>query len=338
MKKFSILFTLVVIAYLGYSSYNAVFKTSSSLEKVTVTIPENANLDQVTQLLDEKNLVKNQFLFETIANQKKYSENVKSGKFEIPKDAGINEIINILRLGSANVVKFTFNNIYSMGELAGKAGQVLAADSLEILDAIKNIETMQYYGFNPNTYPSMFIPNTYELNYDCKPEDFVARMAKEYKRFWNEDRKKKAQALNLSHSEIVTLASIVQAEQQAIPSEWKTIAGLYLNRVRKNIALQSDPTVKFAVGDWTIRRVLNKHLETDSPYNTYKYPGIPPGPILFPDIKAVDAVLNAEDHSYLYMCAAADFSGRHEFSKSLSVHNKHAAAYRKAMDQRKIYK
>ena len=183
----------------------------------------------------------------------------------------------------------------------------------------------------------MFIPNTYEFFWNTSAEKFIVRMHKEYERFWNDARKAKAGKLNLSPAEVVTLASIVE-EETVKSSEKSRIAGVYLNRLRKGIMLQADPTVKFAVGDFSIRRILNKHLLVNSPYNTYRFVGLPPGPINYPSSSTVDAVLNAEKHSYLYFCAREDFSGYHNFSSTLKQHNKNATAYRQALSRQGIFK
>jgi UPF0755 protein len=162
-------------------------------------------------------------------------------------------------------------------------------------------------------------------------------MKKEYDRFWNETRLEKAKEMGLTPEEVIILASIVQSETVK-PDEMKTVAGLYMNRLQKGIRLQADPTIKYAVGDYSLRRVNNGHLKTESPYNTYIYAGLPPGPIAFPEISAIDAVLNYEKHNYLYMCAKEDFSGYHNFAKTLAQHNRNAEKYRKALDKNKIYK
>jgi len=340
MKKGIVLLALLIIAFVAYWGYDQIYNPTSpnATGKVELNIPSGASLEQVGDLLKEKKLIRNKSVFNWIAEKKNYyTGKIKPGKFSIPANASLNNIINKLRLGGNTDVKFTFNNIFSLDELAGRAGAVLEGDSIQFAKVLHDNALQKHYGFTEETFATMFIPNTYAFKHDTSPEDFVKRMAKEFKTFWNAERTQAMDALKLTPSEVVTVASIVQAEQQAIPSEWKRIAGLYLNRIRKSIPLQSDPTVKFAVGDWSIKRVLNKHLEVDNPYNTYKYSGIPPGPILFPDIGAVDAVLHAEKHSYYYMCAKADFSGKHEFAKNLSVHNKYAAAYRKALNNRKIY-
>jgi len=286
MKKGIILIILLLLAGVAYWGYDQVYHPTSpsATGNVVLTIPTGATIETVGDMLEKNHLIRNRSIFNWVAGQKNYSNRIKSGKFTIPANSNLNDVINKLRIGENTDVKFTFNNLFSLDELAGKASKVLRGDSIEFIAVLHDQELQKHYGFNEQTFATMFVPNTYAFKYDTSPENFVKRMAKEFKFFWNEDRTASMKALNLSASEVVTIASIVQAEQQAIPSEWKRIAGLYLNRIRKGIPLQSDPTVKFAVGDWSIKRVLNKHLEVDNPYNTYKYSGIPPGPILFPDI------------------------------------------------------
>ena len=185
---------------------------------------------------------------------------------------------------------------------------------------------------------TMFIPNTYEVYWNTSAEEFVKRMAREYKAFWTEQRKAQAKALNLTQSEVSILASIVQAEQSEHRDERAQVAGLYINRIKKKMRLQSDPTLIYATGDFSIKRVLNKHMQLDSPYNTYMYAGLPPGPINLPEISSIDAVLDYEKHDYIYMCAKADFSGYHNFSRSFFQHNAYAKAYRNELNRRKIMK
>ena len=182
----------------------------------------------------------------------------------------------------------------------------------------------------------IFLPNTYQFYWNTSAEEFVERMLKEYSNFWNSSRKKKASKLGLNYCEISILASIIEKEQNIRLDERPVIAGLYLNRLDKGMKLQSDPTVIFALGDFTIRRVLKKDLKFDSPYNTYIYSGLPPGPICIPSINAIDAVLNATKHNYIFMCAKEDFSGYHNFAKNVREHNKNAKMYRRALNKRRI--
>jgi len=222
--------------------------------------------------------------------------------------------------------------------VAGKASANIEADSIAILNKLTDPEVVRKYGFEKETFKAMFLPDTYYSEWDTDADEFLERMAGEYKKFWTPERIQKAKDLNLSQSQITTLASIVQAEQQMYPQERAAIAGLYLNRLKIGMRLQSDPTVVYAVGDFNINRVLTKHLSVPSSYNTYMNAGLPPGPINIPTKQAIDAVLNAEDNDYLYMCAKADFSGYHAFAKNHNEHIRNARAFQKALNDRKIYK
>lgn len=341
MKK--VLLVLLVLlgiggAY-GWQKYAAVFNANVHVEEgeIDFVVADGAEFEEVVSQLDELQILEDLASFRWVAEKKSYPSRVRPGRYRIKDGMSNNELVNMLRAGAQLPVRFTFNNARNLEELAGKLGQGLAADSAAFLAVLKDKELMADYGFNEKTFIAMFVPNTYEMYWTISPEDFVVKMAGEFKNFWNEDRLAKARAIGLSQSEVVTLASIVQSEQSLHSSEWKTIAGLYLNRIRKNIPLQSDPTVIFAVGDFSIRRVLNKHLQHDSPYNTYIYNGIPPGPIRMPDIGAVDAVLNAEQHKYLFMCAKEDLSGYHYFARTLAEHSRYAARYRARMDRDRVY-
>ena len=239
--------------------------------------------------------------------------------------------------GETVPVKVTFNNVRTKADLASKISKNLECDSLEVISLINNPEFVAKYGFNETTILTLFLPNTYQFNWATTAEEAVQRMAKEYKKFWTAERKEKARKLNLSQSEIAILASIVQAEQTVHADERPKVAGLYINRLRIGMALQSDPTLVYGLGDFSIRRVLNKHKDIDSPYNTYRHKGLPPGPINLPNIKSLDAVLNYESHNYLYMCAKEDFTGYHNFAKNYNQHLIYARKYQKELNRRKIY-
>ena len=210
-------------------------------------------------------------------------------------------------------------------------------DRTAFLNLLNDNEYLKTLGFNKETIMAMFIPNTYEVYWTITPEALFARMKKEFDNFWNSERKAKAEVLGMSPVEVSTLAAIVQ-DEMSIQTESPKIAGLYLNRIKKRMLLQADPTVKFALGDFSIQRVLTADTRIDSPYNTYKYRGLPPGPINLPTIASLDAVLNYEKHDYIYMCAKEDFSGYHRFAKTLSEHNRNARLFQKALNERKIYR
>lgn len=294
-------------------------------------IPTGSNFDTVITLLQRQHLVKNIDAFKWVAKQKKYHHHIKPGRYKLFNGMNTNELVNLLKSGKQTPVKVSFHYIRNLQQLAGKVARKIEADSASLVQAMCNHEILTKHGLNEQTCALLYIPNTYEFYWNTDADAFVKRMEKEYKTFWNEERKQKAKEISLTPTEVGILASIVMAEQSVHKSEWKTIAGLYINRLNKGMLLQSDPTVIYAHGDWTIKRVLLKHLELDSPYNTYKYQGLPPGPILIPEPEAIDAVLNYEKHEYIYMCAKEDFSGYHHFAATLTEHNRNAARYQREL-------
>jgi UPF0755 protein len=262
---------------------------------------------------------------------------VYAGRYELDSSMNNNEIIDKLRAGYQDPVKVIFNSIRTPEQLAGRISMQIEADSVDLVELFYNDSLIQNLGLKQETFTSIFLPNTYEFWWNTSAESFVKRMYKEYQRFWNEERKEKASKLNLTPEEVTTLASIVD-EETYYNSEMPRVAGLYINRLRKRMHLQADPTLKFALGDFSIKRVLNVHKQIDSPYNTYRRYGLPPGPISIPSISAIDAVLNYESHSYLYMCAKPDFSGYHNFAKTLSQHNINAREYQRALNKERIWR
>ena len=300
-------------------------------------IREKDNFDRVLKLLTDSGKLINPGNFKTFARLKDYPKNIKTGAYQIQAGWGNNKLINMLRSGAQTPVMVTFNNIRTREDLAGKLARQLQSDSLSFLLAFKNDSNATRNGFKPETFPSLFIPNTYSLYWTTTPSVFLTRMKREYESFWNETRTSKAKILGLTADQVATLASIVQEESNK-NDEKPVIAGVYLNRLRKKWPLQADPTVRFALGDFTIRRILTAQLSVDSPYNTYKIAGLPPGPINFPEISSLEAVLNAITHDYFYFCAKEDFSGYHNFAKTLAEHNNNARKYQEALNKRKIFK
>lgn len=263
-----------------------------------------------------------------------YQDSFKPGRYKLTRGMTAVEAVKHLRAGKREPVKFSFHYVRTPEALAGKVSAKLEADSARLVALLNDSAfTRKEFGLSPAEAPVIFIPNTYEIHWNTSAEEFCGRMKKEYDKFWNENRRKKAADLGLTPVQVSILASLVQAEQSRIADEWPVIAGLYLNRLKKGMLLQSDPTVVFAHGDFTIRRVLLRHLEIDSPYNTYKYPGLPPGPINMPEPAVIDAVLNASKHDYLYMCAKDDLSGRHNFAETSEQHMRNAAAYQRALNR-----
>ncbi|MBL4654425.1 MAG: endolytic transglycosylase MltG, partial [Bacteroidia bacterium] len=258
---------------------------------------------------------------------------VKSGKYLIYNGVNNWDLVNLLRSGEQKPVRVVLNNIRLKEDLCREVGKQIEADSTVLLSMLNDKYYLRKYSLTTESVMSIFIPNSYEFYWTTSPEQFFERMTKEYKKFWTTQRKKKAELIGFTPLEVSVMASIVQKET-AKNDEKARIAGVYMNRYKKDWKLQADPTVIFAVQDFTIRRILKQHLKFDSPYNTYIYTGLPPGPICAPSISSIDAVLNYEDHNYMYFCAKEDFSGYHNFAKTYSQHKVNARKYRKAFKNR----
>ncbi|NJB70548.1 UPF0755 protein [Saonia flava] len=340
-----ILVAILIIGLLAggafaYMVYNAVFTPNTIFQnnEAYVYIKSNDTFEDVKQSMAP--LLKNMETFESVARKKSYISNIKGGKYAIAKDANNNEIVNRLRSGNIPV-KVSFNNQETLEALAGRISSQIEADSISLLLAFNDASFLNENGLDKTTKLGVYIPNSYEFFWNTSAESFRDRMLKEYKRFWNSERLEKAQKLNLTPMEVISLASIVHKETAKV-EERPRVAGLYLNRIRKRMALQADPTVIYAIKehsgnfDQVIKRVLYKDLELDSPYNTYKYIGIPPGPITMPDISAIDAVLSSEKHDYLYMVANVENFGYHMFAKSLAQHNRNKEQYIRWINAQKI--
>ena len=331
---------LVVAGYFAYYFYSAMFKPNTNFNNdvAYIYIPTNATYNDVRSQLEP--LLINIRKFDALAEQKKYVSNIKAGKYAIKKGMSNNDIINSIR--SHNIpIKLSYNNQETLENLAGRIANQIEADSLSLLNAMTSEEFLRSNGFESRTALGMYIPNSYELFWNTSADQFRDRMLKEYHRFWNESRLEKAKALNLSPEQVMTLASIVQKESAKV-DERPRIAGVYINRLKAGMPLQADPTVIYAIkmqsGDFkqTIKRVLYKDLELDSPYNTYKYAGLPPGLITMPDISSIDAVLNYEKHEYYYFVVDINNFGYHKFSKTLAQHNRNRAEYVRWINQQGI--
>lgn len=331
-----IIIGLAAVATIAFKFYQ-IYKGDAVSKNSVVFIPTNATYQQVKALVSDCNCIENMEAFNIVAELKKYPGLVKPGRYELKAGESIEEVINKLRIGEQSPVTLTFNNLRTIAQLAGRSASYLECDSLQMLEYLSKPSVWKKYGFTKEQFPAMFIPNSYKLNWNTAPEDFVIRMAKEFKTFWNEERKTKARKLGLSQSEVTTLASIVEEETKK-NDEKPTVAGVYLNRIRKGMRLEADPTLIFALGDFTVKRVLDADKKIDTPYNTYMYKGLPPGPIRLPEITSIDAVLNAPRHKYLFFCAKEDFSGYHNFAVTYSQHKKNARRYHAALNKRKIYR
>jgi len=331
---------LVVAAYFAYFVYSAMFKPNTAFnnESAYIYIPTNATYDYVHEQLEP--LLKDIHKFDALAKQKKYISNVKAGRYIIIKGMNNNDIINSIRSNNLPI-KISFNNQENIKKLAGRISKQIEADSLSLVNAMLDEPFLSKNNFNNATALGMYIPNSYEFFWNTNAEQFRDRMLKEYNRFWNDTRINKAKEIGLNPSQVIALASIVYEESKQA-DEQPIIAGVYLNRLKVGMPLQADPTIKFAAYQLpenkgkVIKRVLNIHKEIDSPYNTYKYGGLPPGLIAMPDLSAIDAVLNYTKHSYYYFAADADRLGYHKFAKTLTQHNVNARDYQRYLSSQGI--
>lgn len=302
-----------------------------------IYIKSDDSFNDVINKLSEINLI-NINSFKWVAEKKKYIQNIKSGKYLINNEMSNNDLINLLRSGNQTPVKLTFNNTRTINDFVSKITSSLEIDSLSLLNAIYDKNFLENNNLTYDNVACIFIPNTYEFYWDVSCEAFLNRMLKEYDKFWNSERVKKSKSIKLTFIEVSTLASIVQMEQNIKYDERPMIAGLYLNRLKKNMKLESDPTLIFALKDFTLKRVLNKDKKVISPFNTYKYKGLPPGPICLPSGNSIDAVLNFEKHNYIFMCAKEDLSGYHNFATTYKKHLKNARRYQKMLSKKKIFR
>lgn len=343
MKKNRIFYYLSVIAILltvaGFIVYKNLFVAAvhPKTENQVLLIPTGSTYDQVVDTIEANLFVENMRLLDWVARKKRFPDLIRPGRYEITGDLSYNSLVNLLRSGRQAPVNITFNNVRTLNQIAGKIGKYIEADSSQIIAFLSDESNYISDGFNRETVISLFIPDTYEVYWNTDASELYSRMLKEYKRFWNEKRMTKSEYLGLKPVEVAILASIID-DEVVKADEKPRIAGVYLNRLKRGIPLQACPTIKFALNDFTITRVLYKHLEFESPYNTYKHNGFPPGPIGCPSVEGIDAVLNAEKHDYIFFAAKADFSGYHNFSRTLSEHNRYAAMYQKELDKRKIFK
>lgn len=330
---FFLLISILMISF-AYYAFQICYTPNVLVDKKDrqIVIPKGANFKDVQRIFHEQNLVQDLISFSFLSKLMDYDEAVKSGRYTLKANMTNIQVIRLLRSGVQEPVKITFNNVRLISELSEKITKNLLIKPREFEAALVQFAATNTYGFNKDNVLTMFIPNTYEVYYQSTADEVIDKLYGEYKKFWNEDRLAKAKKLELSPVEVSVLASIVQAESIQ-REEAPVIAGLYLNRLKQGMPLQADPTLVFAVGDFTLKRVLNEHKEIDSPYNTYKYAGLPPGPINMPEIRSLDAVLDHTPSDYIYMCAKEDFSGRHNFTGNYREHINNAKKYQAALER-----
>jgi UPF0755 protein len=328
---FFLLFSVLLISF-GYYAFQICYTPNILVGKEdrVFVIPKGENFKFVQRKFHEDDVVQDLTSFSFLSKLMSYAENVKPGRYILKANMTNIQAIRLLRAGIQEPVKITFNNVRLISELSEKITKNLYIKPAEFEAMLVEFTMRNRLGFNKDNVLCMFIPNTYEVYYNITAPELIDRMRKEYELFWDDERRAKAEKLGLTPMEVSILASVVQAESVRA-DEAPVIAGLYINRLKKGIPLQADPTLVFALGDFTLKRVLNEHKEIDSPYNTYKYAGLPPGPINMPEIRSLNAVLDYKKSDYLYMCAKEDFSGRHNFTSSYKQHINNATKYQKAL-------
>jgi len=331
------LIVLAVGGFFGLKQYKIYFAPNISGKEKYLYVKTGSTIENLFQEIKSKDLLVDAESFSQAAAKMDLADRLKPGRYKLAKGMNNRSLINMIKAGNQDPVSLKFHNIRKKEEFAAYLAKSLEADSMAFIKVLDSAALVEKYGFTTDNSYTMFIPNTYDMYWNITPLEFFNKMQKEYDKFWNASRKQKAAALNLSPQQVTILASIVDGEA-LYDKEMPIIAGLYLNRLNKGILLQADPTVIFANGDFTVKRVTGPLLRIESKYNTYKYAGLPPGPIMMPSINAIDAVLNHDHNNYIYMCAKADFSGYHAFAETKAQHEVNAKAYRAALDKRNIFK
>lgn len=329
----SIAILLLGIAGIAHIYYYFFAQPFQITETTYIYIDRNDNIDSVYHKIIEAGNPKQMHGFESLVKYKGYTP--KTGCYVIKPTDNMRYLHRRLSMGYQTPVKLTIGSVRTLDRMARNIARQLMIDSTEVAKLIADTAYIHRIGYTKETLPALFIPNTYEVYWNLSAEDFMQRMLKENKAFWNEKRTKQAEAIGLTPIEVATLASIVE-EETANQAEKPVVAGLYINRLHKGMLLQADPTVKFSMGNFELRRILYRHLEVDSPYNTYKYAGLPPGPIRVPSYQGLESVLNYTKHNYLYMCAKEDFSGTHNFAVTSAQHAANARKYQQALNRRGI--
>lgn len=326
---------VAILAVLAGSAYFLFFSGMSRTGKDNyVFIDDDDNIDSVYAKLQPISTPQGFWVFKQLASVMGYAEKIRPGKFTVGSSGSLQTSRHIIN-GLQSSVKITIRSVRTIEDLAKDVSDKLMFTRAELLSRLNSKEVCKKYGFTLETIPAMFIPNTYDFYWNTSVDKFLDKMSEENKKFWNQERKEKAKQAGFTESEIVTLASIVDEETDN-EAEMPKVAGMYINRLHINMPLQADPTVKFATKNFTARRIYRKWLTVDNPYNTYKYRGLPPGPIRIPSVAAIDAVLDYVHHDYIYMCAKEDFSGTHNFAKTYEEHQVNAAKYTKALNERGI--
>ena len=342
MKIKYILSAILILAVLSLGAFGYVYSIVMSQqveldETVYIYINKSDTEETVMEKIMEAANLRSVQGFRLLAWHNDFSKQMRTGKFAVKDGDSMHALYRRIVSNQQTPVKVTVPATRTIEQLVGSVCRQLMMDSLELVEFTTSAPYYTRIGYSKETLPSLFLPNTYEVYWNISPERLMIRLMKERRSFWNDDRKAKAAAIGLTIEEVATLASIVDEETNN-DAEKPMVAGLYINRLKRGMPLQADPTVKYAIGDFARKRILKADLEADSPYNTYKYKGLPPGPIRIPTLQAIESVLNYTRHNYIYMCAKEDFSGTHNFATTLAQHNANARRYQQALNRLDIKK
>ncbi len=337
MKKAGILIAFALFCLGGWLTYNALFKNNVAVERYALFIHQNTDFQTILDTLKSNNVLKSTSSFSLLSKQKNYPSNIKPGYYILTKGMSNNQIVNLLKAGNQSPVKVVINSAERISTLCGYLSKHLMHDSTQFAQTLLNNDSLSAFGYNKENALCMILPNTYEFYWTIPPKKFLQKMQQVYKSFWNEERKAKLKTQKLSRLDACVLASIARKET-VMKDEAEKVAGVYINRLRIGMALQADPTLLFILNDKSLKRVLNEHKTLESPYNTYKYPGLPPGPIDMPQPYVIDAILNYKKHNYLYFCAKEDFSGYHNFARTYDAHMVNARKYQKELNKKQIFR
>jgi len=336
MKKLlfaSLFFIFLTALILTSFTWLILCKSNSSDSGAVVYIKDNLTIDNLINVLNTNSAIKDDYSFKIASYIWKLDGKIKPGRYRIKPGTNNKQLVKLFLLGLQEPHNLILTgNIRTMEKLAAIISTKIEADSIDVYNILTDSLLIDSLGFDKYTFPSMFILNTYQIYWTTKPKKLILRLNQEYHKFWNQERVTKAKAIGLDPIEVTTLASIV-AEESNLKNEHKIIAGVYMNRIKRGMPLQADPTIKYALNDPAIKRILYKHLTINSPYNTYKKTGLPPGPIILTNESLIDAVLNYSKHNYLYFCANSSLDGSHNFSTTLTQHNRNARAYQAAISK-----
>jgi UPF0755 protein len=332
MKKIFAGLVLILSVAGIYVGWNIFGPTVSAPENKYFYIATGSNFEKVKKELQQQAIISGDFFFNKLARQTKYNKNIKAGRYEIKEGMSLYGLIRMLRSGKQSPVKLVINKLRTKEDLARKIGQQFECDSLDAILFLSNNDSLKIYGLDSQNVLLAVIPNTYHINWNYPVRKIFSTLNKEQEKFWNKERQQKAAAKNLSTTQVYTMASIVEEETNK-PEDKGLVASVYINRINKGMKLEADPTVKFAMRDFGLKRILYDHLKYPSPYNTYQHTGLPPGPICTPSAQTIDAVLNAPETNYIFFVAKPDFNGYSNFAATYEEHLKFAKAYQQALNE-----